>query len=86
MLHYDLFKPVFGRVFDIAVIQNSVMLCVVEYYGHFFKEHFNSFEISHSGAYKAVHLDLLHDHRPVYARHSFVNTDKNLYISLPYIQ
>lgn len=85
ILEYDLFKPVFGRVLDIAVIEKTVMLCVLEYYGHCFNEHFNSFEISHHGVFKAVDLHLLHDHRPVYARQSFVNTDKNLYISLPYI-
>ena len=76
ILKYDFFKPVFGRLTDIAVMEKTVMLCVFEYYDHSFNEHFNSFEITHHGVYKAVSLDLLQDHRPVYAKQSFVNTEK----------
>lgn len=85
ILDYDLYKPVFGKVIDLAVIQSTVLLCVIEYYGNYFNSHFNSFEISHHGVLKAVNIETLHDHRPVYARQSFVNTDHSLYISLPYI-
>ena len=82
VLHYDLFKPVFGKVIDLAVIQSTVLLCVIEYYGNFF----NSLISIHLRLVSmAVNIETLHDHRPVYARHSFVNTDNSLYISLPYI-
>lgn len=86
ILQYDFFKPVFGKIVDIAVMDKTVMLCVVEYYGNFLNEHLNSFEVSHYGVIKAVSLDALHDHRPIYPRHSFVNTDRHLYMSLPFIQ
>ena len=33
VLQYDLFKPVFGKVIDLAVIQSTVLLCVIEYDG-----------------------------------------------------
>ena len=38
VLNYNLFKPVFGKIIDVAVIEKTVVLCVLEYYGH----HFNS--------------------------------------------
>ena len=80
MLHYDLFKPVFGRVFDIAVIQNSVWLNTMVI---FLKNILILLKLVIVVLIKQCTLTYF---RPVYARHSFVNTDKNLYISLPYIQ
>ena len=86
VLIYDLFKPVFGKIVDIAVIGKTVLLCVLEFYGHCFNSHYNSFDISHHGVFKALNIESLIDYRPVFARQSFINSDKSLYISLPYIQ
>ena len=85
VLNYDTFQPVSGKIVDLAVVDKTVLLCVLEFYGHAFKSHFNSFEISHHGRFKAVNIESLDDHRPVHARQSFVRTDKTLYILLPYI-
>ena len=54
VLSYDTFQPVFGKVVDIAVIEKTVLLCVLEFYGHVFNSHCNSFEISHRGVFKTL--------------------------------
>ena len=74
---YIVQSTVFGKIIDVAVIEKTVVLCVLEYYGHHFNSHYNSFEITHHGVIKAVNLEALSDHRPVFEKHSFV--DKSLY-------
>ena len=85
VLNYDVIKPVFGKVVDIALVGEIVILCVLEFYGQYFNSHYNAFEVTHQGVYKAVSIDTLFDHRPVCAKHSFLVRDNSLYISLPYI-
>lgn len=85
LLHHDLMRPVFGKVIDIVVVEQTVVLCVHEYYGHIFNAHYNSYEINTHGAFMAVNVHALTDHRPLHARPSFVPSDKSLYITLPYI-
>ena len=84
MIQHDDVRPVFGKIVDIVCLEDTVVLCVHEYYGHIFNSHYNCFSITHRGALKAVHLDSLQDYRPLHARRSFVVTDKLLYIMLPY--
>lgn len=84
LLKYDDITPVFGKIVDIVCFNDTVVLCVQEYYGHTFNTHYNCFSISHHGILKAVHLDNLSDHRPLHARRNFVRSDKSLYIMLPY--
>lgn len=85
LLHYDLVRPVFGKVLDVVTVEQSIMLCVQEYYGYTFHGHYNAYEIKATGTVMAVSLHALTDHRPLHARTTFVSTDKSLYISLPYL-
>ena len=49
LLHYDLVKPVFGKLIDIVAVEQTVVLCVQEYYGHVFHAHYNTYEINTHG-------------------------------------
>ena len=85
LFQYDDVRPLFGKIIDIVCIEETVVLCVQEYYGRIFNSHYNCFSITHHGVLRAVHIGTLHDHWPLQARKSFVVTDKSLYIMLPYI-
>lgn len=85
LLNYNLMRPVFGKVIDIVTIEQTVVLCVLKYYGHTFHAHYNCYEIGNCGAIVAVSAHVLADHRPLHARTTFVSSDKSLYIVLPYI-
>lgn len=85
MLKYDLVRPTFGKLFDIACIEHTAILCVQEYYGHVFNSHYNAFEIATRGTILAVSVDTLDDHRPLSARQTFVSSDTSTFISLPYM-
>lgn len=84
LIQYDDVRPVFGKIVDIVCVENTVVLCVLECYGHIFNCHYNCFSITHHGVLKAVHIDSLQDYRPLQARRNFVVNDKSLYIMLPY--
>lgn len=36
LIQYDDFRPMFGKIVDIACVNETVVLCVREYYGHIF--------------------------------------------------
>lgn len=85
ILHYDLVRPVFGKVMDLAMIGQTIILCVQEYYGHLFHNHYNAYEIKAAGTVVAINLHELTDHRPLHAQQTFISADKSLYITLPYL-
>ena len=83
LLDFDLVKPIFGKVIELMTFEQTVLVCVQEYYGHIFHAHYNSYELNTHGSLIAVNAHALADHRPLLARSSFVS--KSLYITLPYI-
>ena len=44
-IEYNFFEPKFGKVFDIIVFEECVLLCVHEYIGSCFCAHYNGFVI-----------------------------------------
>lgn len=84
LLKYDTMHPVFGKITDLLLINHTLIICVIEYYGHTFYSHYNAFMIKFRGVVSAVNVHSLVDHRPLHARSSFVSSDMNLYITLPY--
>ena len=56
------------KSFDIVCIDETVLLCVQEYYGHLFSCHYNCFSIIHHGIIRAVHVGAIKDHRTLRAR------------------
>ena len=80
-------NPKFGKIFDLITFENNsrLVLCVVEYYGHVFMSHYNSYLIKSKGTITAVDVFALSDHRPLLAYHNFNASDhSNLHIILPY--
>ena len=64
--------------------EDTLIICVVEYYGETFSSHFNAFVIKSRGVVSAINVYSLADHRPFYARFNFSSSDEALYITLPY--
>ena len=83
LVKYDIMTPVFGKIIDLVTIDNILIICVLEYYGHFFSSHYNAFAIKTKGVVSAIYVSSLADHRPFHARFNF-SSEKNLYITLPY--
>lgn len=84
-IEHDPIHPIFGKVFDIAVVDETMIISVKTYIGSYFCTHYNSFVIKAKGEVRAVDVHTLADHRPLHARQNFDGNDKDLYISLPYI-
>ena len=42
VLDYDLIRPIFGKILDIACIAETYVLCVLEFYGNLYNSHYNS--------------------------------------------
>lgn len=83
LLHYDPMSPEFGKVLDIAVVNDTVIFSFQVFSSEFFDTHFHSYAIKSTSAHVAMPMDVLPHHRPLYAKHTFVSTDKQLYITLP---
>ena len=83
-IEYDFFEPKFGKVFDIIVFEECVLLCVHEYIGSCFCAHYNGFVIKQTACQLAIDINSLVDHRPLHARHSFDKNDIDYYVCLPY--
>lgn len=45
-----------SAVVDIALVGETVLLCVLEFYGKYFHSHYNAFEITHRGVHTAVKI------------------------------
>lgn len=84
-IELDPIHPIFGKVFDIAVIDRTMILSVQDCIGTSFSTHYNSFVIKAKVDVRAVGIHRLLDHRPLHARQNFDRNDKDLYISLPYV-
>ena len=84
LVKYDTMRPVFGKIIDLVTVEDTLILCVTEYYGSFFSSHYNAFIIKCRGVVSAINVHSLTDHRPFYARSSFSSLHKDLYITLPY--
>ena len=84
-IELDPIHPIFGKVFDIAVIDRTMILSVQDCIGTRFSTHYNSFVIKAKVDVRAVGIHRLLDHRPLHARQNFDRNDKDLYILLPYV-
>ena len=83
LVKYDIITPVFGKIIDLVTVDNTLIICVLEYYGHFFSSHYNAFAIRTKGVVSAIYVYSIADHRPFHARFNF-SPEKHLYITLPY--
>ena len=63
LLKYDTMHPVFGKITDLVIINHTLIVCVIEYYGHTFSSHYNAFMIKSRGVVSAVNVHFLADHR-----------------------
>ena len=83
LLKYDIITPVFGKIVDLVVIDNTLLLCVSHFYGELFSSHYNAFIIKTKGVISAIDVCSLDDHRPFYAKTSFSSSEYQ-YVVLPY--
>ena len=81
LLVYDLMSPKFGKIQDIAVV-NDLSLMVFESEGFF--SHYNNCQIKPTSSMISLPLDDLSFVQPVYSKKIFLSSDKNLYIVLPF--
>ena len=84
LVKYDSMHPAFGKIIDLVAIEDTHIICVVEYYGDTFTSHYNAFIIKSRGIVSAINVHSLADHRSFYARSSFSSSDNYLDITLPY--
>lgn len=84
LLKYDTMHPVFGKIIDLVIFNDNLIICIAEYYGDIFCSHYNAFTIKTKGVVSAFDVHSLADHRPFYARQNFCPSDQSLYITLPY--
>ena len=66
LLEYDTMHSVFGKITDLVIINHTLIVCVIEYYGHTFSSHYNAFMIKSRGVVSAVNVHFLADHRSFY--------------------
>ena len=84
LVKYDTMHPVFGKIIDIVTVEDTVTICVIEYYGDILSSHYNAFIIKSRGVVSAISMHSLADHRPFCAQSTFSLLDNDLYITLPY--
>lgn len=84
LLHYDMMSPDFGKILDIAVVNETVIFSLQVYSTEFFDTHYHAYVIKGSSDRVAVHMDILPYHHPLYAKRTFVSTDETVNIILPF--
>ena len=75
--------PVFGKIINLVTVDNTLIICVIEYDGHFFSSHYNAFAIRTKGVVSAIYVYFLVDHYPLHVRFNF-SPVKNLHITYYY--
>ena len=52
----DIILPVLGKIIDLVTIDNTLIICVLECFGHFFNSHYvyNAFGIRTKGVVSAT--------------------------------
>ena len=83
LLEFDIMNPIFGKIIELVTITDTLIICVLHYYGELFCPHYNTFIIHSKGVISAIDVYSLADHRPFYAHFSSSSSDESLYI-LPY--
>ena len=85
MTMFDIDRPLFGRIIDIIRVEDSTVIVYVQVYvGELFISHYNAFLIKPTGEFSVFNMCTLHDYRPVTVKSSFVQSDRELYVLLPY--
>lgn len=65
-IEHDPIHPIFGKIFDIAVLDETMIFSVKTYVGSYFGTHYNSFVIKAKGEVRAVDVHTLADHRQLH--------------------
>ena len=75
-------SPTFGKLVDIILINDAVVLSLQVFMSQFFDSHYHSFVLESTPRYLALSLDTILFHRPLYTKENFLPEDRNLYIVL----
>ena len=84
LLVYDLMSPKFGKIQDIAVVNDLPFLSLMVFESEGFFSHYNSYQIKPTSSMISLPLDDLSFVQPVYSKKIFLSSDKNVYIVLPF--
>ena len=61
LLKYDLYEPVFGKIIDLVMHEDTLLICIEEYHSSFFCSQYNSFAIFGTGVFCALDVNSLVD-------------------------
>jgi hypothetical protein len=85
LLQYDPISPRFGKIVDIAVVNDTAIFSVQVVSPEFFDSHYHSYVMKTTATdYVAPTLDGLPYYQPLSVKQSFATSDKNYYINLPF--
>lgn len=84
LLEYDFLSPKFGKIVDILLLNGTTIFNLVMYKSEVFVSHYNSFLIESTSSKLALSFDVISYPFPLYSKQSFLASDKNNYITLPF--
>ena len=84
LLVYDVMSPTFGQIQDITVVNNLPFFSLMVFESEFFFYHYNSYQIKPTASIVSLATDDLSFVQPLYSKQTFLPSDKNLYIVLPF--
>ena len=88
LLHWDELTPKFGRILNILQLSDAYVrfvLLVEVFQAQHFCSHYNAYVVCSCTTTEMVDVNRLLDHHTLRIRKSFLLSDHNLYISMPYV-
>ena len=85
LLKYDLISPVYGKIMDIMLVDNTAILSLQKYRTLYFDPHFNAFVVLSIPEKIAIEQHRLEYHYVIHPRTTFVSSDSQCYVTLPFI-
>lgn len=85
LIKFDPISPVFGKVMDVIVVDNTVILSLQKHKRLFFDSHYNAFVVRSTRELVAIEQHSLEWHNVIHPRSTFVTSDIQCYVTLPYL-
>ena len=84
IIKYDPIDPVFGKIVDILLIDETIILSLEKFVSQYFYPHYNAFVVRSCGELLALPQHRLEYHKVLYGRTSF-RYDLKCYVTLPHL-
>ena len=85
LLTYDLIDPVFGKVGDLLVVNDTIILLLTKHKSIFFDVHCNAFKVQPLSTHVAIEQHTLDFFNVLHHQQTFILSDTSIYLTLPYI-